>query len=413
VALNKHLVTLLKLVLVAGLMWFAFQQVPFDDHIRYRAAPDGDKLGEILEEVVVDIEGHWQAEPVRATVGPERAERTFARGPQPDGRHLEVVPGFLTYWRNLDVLLFVLGALCYFLTALVSGTRWWWLLRVNGTDVSLFETLRFTWIGIFFNSVMPGSVGGDLVKALYIMKRCPGHRVQVLVSVIVDRVLGLASLALLGAVVVLFALEREAFSDLALAIWGVMGAVALVGVIAFSKRLRSLVRLKALLERLPKRLGHVLRLVDQAVFFYRNHKGVITASLLAGVANHVLAVLSVVLIGNALGVGLPTFDYFVLIPIINIVSAVPIAPNGWGLGEYMYGYLFGLAAPAGAQEVMTTRGIALSVLYRLHLTLWSLLGGLFVLFEKDRVTKADIAREAALEAEDDRRDAVDPSAPSR
>lgn len=396
--MKKTLITLLKLAMVAGLMWYAFRQVPFDDQIRYREAPHGETPGKILEEIVVDIEGHWQEDPVRATVGAEQVERTFVRGKQADGRYLEVVPGFLTYWRNLDVLLFVIGALCYFLTAIVSGTRWWWLLRVNGTGVSPIETLRFTWIGIFFNCVMPGSVGGDLVKALYIMKRCPGHRVQVLVSVIVDRVLGLASLALLGAIVVLFAIDR--FGNLALAIWGVMLGVALVGVVAFSKRLRSLVRLKSLLERLPKRLGHVLRLVDQAVFFYRNHKMVIVASLVAGVANHVLAVLSVLLIGNALGVGMPAFEYFVLIPIINIVSALPLAPNGWGLGEYMYGYLFGLAAPPGAKEVMATRGIALSVLYRLHLTLWSLLGGLFVLFEKDRVTKADIEREEQLEQEE-------------
>ncbi len=399
--MNKKVVGALKLVLVAGLMVIVFWHVPFTDRIVYRLPAVGDAEAKIVEQLVVDIEGDWRAEPVRATVGPEHIERLFARGRQSDGRTLEVVPGFLTYWRNLDVLLFVLGALCYFLTALVSGTRWWWLLRVNGTDVSLLETLRFTWIGIFFNTVMPGSVGGDLVKALYIMKRCPGHRVQVLVSVIVDRVLGLASLALLGAVVVLFALDR--FGDLALAIWGVMGAVALVGVIAFSKRLRSFVRLKALLERLPKRLGHVLRLIDQAVFFYRNHTWVITASLLAGVANHILAVLSVVLIGNALGVGMPTFEYFVLIPIINIVSALPLAPNGWGIAEGMYGYLFGtygavyLGAVPGAKEVMATRGVALSVLYRLHLTLWSLLGGLFVLFEKDRVTKADIQRETELE----------------
>lgn len=407
--MNKTVVTLLKLVLVAGLMWFAFRQVPFDDHIHYTVEVAGETKPKIVEDLVVTIEGTWQAEPVRATVGPERAERTFARGRQPDGRTLEVVPGFLTYWRNLDAVLFVLGAACYFLTALVSGTRWWWLLRVNGTDVSLFETLRFTWIGIFFNTVMPGSVGGDLVKALYIMKRCPGHRVQVLVSVIVDRVLGLASLALLGAVVVLFALDR--FGDLALAIWGVMSGVALLGMIAFSKRLRTFVRLSVLLERLPKRLGHVLRLVDQAVFFYRDHKMVIGASLLAGVANHVLAVLSVVLIGNALGVGMPTFEYFVLIPIINIVTALPIAPNGWGLGEYMYGYLFGLAAPPGRAAIMATQGIALSVLYRLHLTLWSLLGGVFVLFEKDKVTRADIDRETALEEAEDRNDDDEGMAP--
>lgn len=407
-ALNKTVVTILKLALVAGLMVFVFWQIPFTDRVITRQGET------IVEERAVNIVGSWQADPVQVLVD-GGAKLTVARGPQPDGRSVEVVPGFLTYWHNLDPLLFGLGAFCYFLTALIAGTRWWWLLRVNGTDVSLRETLRFTWIGIFFNTVVPGATGGDLIKALYIMKRCPGHRVQVLVSVIVDRVLGLGSLAMLGAVVVLFALDR--FSDLALAIWGVIGGVGMLGLIAFSKRLRQLVRLKWLLERLPHRLGHILKLVDQAVFFYRDHKWVIAASLLAGVGNHVVSVLSVVFIGQALGVGMPTFEYFVLIPVINIVTALPIGPNGWGVGETLYKYLFGTygaaqlaGVPAAvATETMGTRGVALSVLYRLHLTFWSMLGGLFVLFEKDRVTRADIDREVALE-EQEERDDVEPPA---
>ncbi len=402
--MNKRLLLVLKLVVVAALMWFVAQQITLTDRLVWR------QDDQVVEEQIVDIVGSWQANPIRFVRDGAGDEQSLLTGVQPDGRVLQVSPGFLTYWHSLDPLLFGLGALCYFLTALVAGARWWWLLRVNGTDVSLWETLRFTWIGIFFNNVIPGATGGDVIKALYIMKRCPGHRVQVMVSVIVDRVLGLASLALLGAVVVLFALDR--FGTLALAIWGVIAGVGLLGLLAFSKRLRSLVRLKSLLERLPHKIGHALRLVDQAVYFYRGHKLVITASLVAGVGNHVLSVMSVVFMGEALGVGMPVFEYFVLVPIINMISAIPVMPNGWGLGELLYQNLFATyGAPylphvADAREVMGTRGFALSLLYRLHLIAWSLLGGVFVLFEKDKVTRADIEREAELEQREDA-DAVD------
>jgi len=414
-AVNKAVVTLVKLALVAGLMWYVFRQVPFQDRIVYRQGEQ--EVGQ----VDIQILGSWKAQPVQYTVGDAPAVQTITGGAQVDGRNAEVVPGFLTYWSDLDPLWFALGALCYFITALVAGARWWWLLRVNGTDVSLAEALRFTWIGIFFNMVFPSATGGDVVKAVYIMKRCPGHRVEVLVSVIVDRVLGLGSLALLGAVVVLFALDR--FGQLAAAVWGVIGLVGLIGVIALSKRLRQVVRLKWLLERLPTSIGHKLKLVDQAVFFYRDHKMVITASLLVGVVNHVISVLSVVLIGEAIGVGMPPLEYFVLIPIINIALVLPVAPNGWGWGEAIYKYLFGTyGAPhlpgvpvAVAIETMGNRGVALSVLYKLHVICWSLLGGLLVLFEKDRVTKADIDREVELEeheaGQQDRDDDVEPPAP--
>lgn len=400
--MKKHLVTVVKLLLVAALLWFAFRNVDFEDRLAFI---EGSK---VTAEEVVTIRGPWNVDHVAIVRNGQENAEEVQRGPLPDGRNLDVRPGFLTYWRNLDPWLFTLGAFCYFLTVLIAGARWWWLLRVNGTGVTLGETLRYTWIGVCFNTVMPGSVSGDLIKAIYIMKRCPGHRVPVLVSVIVDRVLGLASLALLGGIVVLFALDR--FGEMAIAIWGVILGVGVVFLVAFSRRIRQLIRLNALLNSLPHKLSHLLRLVDQAVYFYRDHGGVILGSLATGIVNHVISVLSVMFIGQALGVGMPPLEYFALIPVINIISAVPLTPNGWGIGEAVYRHLFGqYGAPyvahaanlTEAAATMGTRGVALSILYRIHLAGWSLLGGLFVLLEKDRVTRADIEREVQLEERDE------------
>ncbi|MBK8101187.1 MAG: flippase-like domain-containing protein [Planctomycetes bacterium] len=398
-------VKVLKLLLVAALIGYVCWRVHWEDRLVFSRGADPQNAV-VERELVGDLVGSWQTETVSFQEVDASVPVQWRRGAQQDGTDLDVVPGLITYWKNLHVGWFAAGAFCYFLTVLIAGTRWWWLLRVNGMNVTLGEALRFTWIGTFFNNVMLGATGGDVVKAIYIMKRCPGHRVPALVSVIVDRVLGLASLAILGAVVVLFALDR--FGWLAGAIWGVMGGVLLLGLFAFSKRLRQLIRLKDLLEKLPHKISHLLKLVDQAVFFYRGHKRTIAMSLLAGVGNHVISVLSVVFIGDALGVGMPWMEYFVLIPVINIVSALPVAPNGWGWGEALYQQLFAeygkpylAGMVANPAQTMGTRGVALSVLYRLHITFWSLLGGLLVLFDKNRVTRADIAHEADVEATED------------
>ncbi|MCB9878547.1 MAG: flippase-like domain-containing protein [Planctomycetes bacterium] len=410
--MKKRLLGIVKLLLVAGLMWFVLSRVQFEDRLVWLGGENGAK--EIRSEAV-EIVGQWQHDPVsyRLATDPTAQVREAERGTtDTDGNSLDIRPGFLTYWRNLDPLLFGLGALCFCFTVLIAGARWWWLLRVNGTDVTLGETLRFTWIGVFFNTVVPGATGGDLIKALYIMKRCPGHRMQVTVSVVVDRVLGLGSLAVLGAIAVLFALDR--YTQVALSIWGVIVGVGLLGVVALSRRLREMVRLKWLLHRLPPKLRHLLQLVDRAIFFYRDHTWVITASLLAGVLNHLVAVGCVLMIGLAIGIPIPAYEYLVLVPVINIVTAIPLAPNGWGIGEMIYGYLFSTycavhmppdtANPAAA---MATMGVALSILYRLMLSGFSLIGGLFVLFEKDRVTRDDIDREVALEEREEREERAD------
>ena len=183
--------------------------------------------------------------------------------------------------------------------------------------------------------------------------------------------------------------------------------VALMGVVAFSRRLRDLVRLTWLLNRLPQKLRGMLQMVDRAIFFYRDQRLVIVASLIAGMANHVLSVLCVVMLGKAIGVGMPTFEYFVFVPVINILSAVPIAPNGWGVGEVMYGYLFaehGASLPAAGRPMPRPRCARAASRCRSStdwcLTSFSFLAGLLLLFEKDRVTKEDIDREVALEEEE-------------
>jgi glycosyltransferase 2 family protein len=245
---------------------------------------------------------------------------------------------------------------------------------------------------------VPGQTGGDLIKAVYVMKRCHANRPAALVSVIVDRVMGLGSLSLLAAGAVLFYLDDPEFRFLALAIWGVLLLVLLLGIMAFSRRIRSLIRLTALLQKLPGGFRNILERVDQAVFFYRGHKLAMSLWMLGGMGSHVINVLCVYFIGEALGMGVSLADYYVLVPVILIVSAVPIGPNGWGVGELMFGYLFPkYAASLATATVMFTRAVSLSLLYRIHLTLWSLLGGLILALTKDRVTRQDVEDQVALE----------------
>ncbi len=390
---SKRWLGLLKLCLVVGLITYVFTTIHWQD--RY-------VQGEL--ELTGDIIGHWDAQDVKFLVDGDSEPRTLAAD-------AEVSPGMLTYWSNMHLGLFALGAFCFLVSLITAAIRWWWLLRVNRLDISRMDALRYTWIGLFCNNFVPGQTGGDLIKAIYVMKRCSGDRVAALMSVIVDRIMGLGSIALLAGLAVLFSLgednpNREDFFTLALAIWSVLGLVICLGVVAFSRRIRRLIRLSTLLRMLPGKFSHLLERVDQAVFFYRSHLLGMVMWLLAGMGNHVFSVLSYYFVGQALGVGMELADYFVLMPVILIVSAVPIAPNGWGVGEAMFGYLFGKFGTvhlvhAQAESIMRTRGVALSVLYRIHLTLWSLVGGLIMVFSKDKVSKEDIQAEVAQEELDE------------
>ena len=394
--MKRRLVPVVKLALLAVLIAWVVSNIQWRDRVVRT-----DAAAVVVEQLDGRIVGPWDVS--RIVIDADSGRHAFGVGPQADGGIVAVTPGLATYFLHLDKLWFALGALGYLVSMVVAASRWWWLLAKNDITLRFHEALRLTWIGVFFNNFVPGQTGGDLVKAVYIVRRSPGRRVQAAMSVVVDRVLGLASLALLGAIVVLFDLER--FAMLGLGIWAVLLAVTGLGVFAFSRRLRRSFGLDALLRRLPPKMSEPLMKVDAAVFFYRGHKPGICVWLLVGSLNHVVTVASFYCMGEALGIGVPPLEYFVLVPIALIASAVPIAPNGWGYGELLFGTLFGkfAAVHVGAgvpdpEAVMRTRGIALSVLYRLHTTLWSLVGGVLLLTDRHRVTKAEL--DAARESND-------------
>ena len=91
---------------------------------------------------------------------------------------------------------------------------------------------------------------------------------------------------------------------------------------------------------------------------------------------------------EALGVGISITDLFFIVPVASVIQGIPIAPAGWGIGEAAYGTLigkFGASALPGvpdAEQVMRTRGVALSVLHRVHVAIWSLIGGIAMLIDR-------------------------------
>ena len=75
-----------------------------------------------------------------------------------------------------------------------------------------------------------------------------------------------------------------------------------------------------------------------------------------------------------------------VVPIIMIISALPIAPAGWGVGDAAFAYFYEAAGTTA------DLALALSFAYRLTATLLSLLGLPFLLMDRKQVLS--VAKEA-------------------
>ena len=276
----------------------------------------------------------------------------------------------------------------FFIFIVAINSRWWFLLRANGLGVRFIEAQKFGWIGLFFNNVMPGATGGDVVKAVYIVRRCSGDKVRAVVSIVVDRILGVVSLLVVGSLASLLAMDR--FPVFASTMWLTGLGVLVFCFLLISPTLRRLLFFDALVAKLPEKLGAIIRDLDAAVLHYRGHLLGIGGWILASPVIYTLLVGSLFCMSEALGVGIGIADLFFIVPVASVIQGIPIAPAGWGIGEAAYGALIGkfgavsLPATVDAEQIMRTRGVALSILHRIHVVAWSLLGGLLVLLDRKR-----------------------------
>ena len=390
---GKQLLNLAKLLIFASLMLFVVMRISFRSYAAPHAAAEGPGTRVDLRHIDNTTKSFdWQGEEVVLDVVKGEQGTSWR---DREGRRWRLTVGFLHRLAHMDLTLLFLGALAYFLCASFSSLRWRWLLTANGLSVSIFEAWRLTWIGIFFNNVVPGLTGGDLIKAYYIARHT-GKKTVPILTVIVDRILGLAALATLALIVVLWNLGHfSRASQSGYIIWGipaVLAVVAFITVLFLSRRIRRALHLSALMRRLP--FSGLLMQIDSALTFYRTRKLALTFWFIASVANHLLSTGFIVVLGIAMGLRIPLADYFVLVPVINIASAAPIAPAGWGVGEALYDFCFTRFSVLGPGE-----GAGLSAVSRVVITVLSLLGGVLLLGMKDRVSTRVIEEEMHQEDE--------------
>ena len=96
----------------------------------------------------------------------------------------------------------------YGIMLLLGAYRWQTLLKAQNIHISFKNVCRLQFIGFFFNLVVPGAVGGDLVKMGFAVRRAPNQKTETVFSILVDRIVGLLGLFIVAAISVIVAFDR-------------------------------------------------------------------------------------------------------------------------------------------------------------------------------------------------------------
>ncbi|MCX6112276.1 MAG: lysylphosphatidylglycerol synthase transmembrane domain-containing protein [Proteobacteria bacterium] len=281
--------------------------------------------------------------------------------------------------------LIILSFLIMLIAIFVTFYRWKLLLKGQDIILDNKEIISLGFIGIFFTSVLPGAVGGDIIKGVYIAKKVKGRKISSVLTVLLDRIIGLAALIIICAVGLLMnikvVLQNGALRSLGMIILISLLAIIIMTSFGLSRRIRQNVFFNNLINKLP--LSNFLNKIYDAFHAYRYKHKYLTYALLLSFVNHALNITIFYLIALALGFDqLGIFSYFFIVPLGLITMAIPITPAGIGIGQAAFLKLF-----EWSLGTKTTIGADTITIWQVIFILISFVGSAFYIAYKKEESK--------------------------
>ncbi|NLB55287.1 MAG: flippase-like domain-containing protein [Lentisphaerae bacterium] len=281
-----------------------------------------------------------------------------------------------TTMRNANLLPLLPFFLFLFLNSLLSSLKWRLLLGADKIKVSFPRLLKSYLVGTFFNLFLPSSIGGDAYR-IYSIGRHTEKMSQSFASVFIDRLSGFLALGIIGLIASIIELSRSDGLKLILVPAALLIALATAVVIAFNPpfarsifntfRLNKIVRLNSLFE---KSLN--------SFTVYRNKPKMLVKIMILSFVFQMIAACSIFILSKSIQLEIPLAMFFIYVPIITVLEAIPLTIFGLGFRDAGYSMFF---KHVGIAEFEKTAA-AMCLLYVASTLLYSMIGGVIFLLER-------------------------------
>jgi uncharacterized protein (TIRG00374 family) len=269
--------------------------------------------------------------------------------------------------KSVDLLVRTnIGAVTLALIVLAIQTgfailRWHRILIKKEMHIPMKRSARYFWLGLFFNQVLPSSIGGDAVRGYCLVR--DGQSVgRATLSVLLDRVLGMVGLVMLIALAMPYAMNLINVPEMQ---WGMVfallavisGLVSILFMDIFTKKFTDWRVMKSLTT-----------LTSDARQLLASQQGLwlIVLSVLV----HLLSIVVVGMLSWALAIRVDWTALAVIVPIATLLMTVPLSIAGWGVREGV------MVVGLGYVGIAAEEALALSILYGLSMLMIALPGGL-------------------------------------
>jgi len=254
---------------------------------------------------------------------------------------------------------FFLSALIMYLGGqIISAYKWSVLAEPLNFKRPFPIFVSFYFIGMFFNLFMPGSIGGDLYRAA-LLAGLEKSRRRAAYSVLAERYTG--GIALLS------------FCALAVGIYFRSSLPAILSTLIFALLAIGwffLLTLPLWEKIFPwiQKLAQKFNLEDFTIYW--KHPAKLLWVLVLSFLFQSINILTVALLGMSININVPLLSYFFIVPIVDLLSILPISISGLGIRESGYVLIFKFLG------VEPSKGLACGLLVLAITIICGILGGI-------------------------------------
>ena len=281
------------------------------------------------------------------------------------------LPTVFQYLKEVKLFYFVTAVGLFFIALIPIAFRLRFVVQVHGTKLPVAAAYYVNLIALFFNNVLPSSVGGEMMKAYYLYKNSR-NSVSVFSAVFVDRMFGLVTMLLISISTIFFFDSAQGSHKIMGTIVMLAATTITLGIFMFNKKIvDTLCQLH--IPLLPLIFIEKIREIYRAMYEYREHKGIFGKCIALTVMGQTLFIIANFLLARSLAIEIPLAFFFFFVPILLIMGVAP-SVNGIGVREATFlFYLTEFATPEKA--------LALSLLTTFFMILVGMIAGIVYAFK--------------------------------
>lgn len=278
--------------------------------------------------------------------------------------------------RALDPVLATATLALFVFQSVIAALRWNAALGAIGRPLSFRRSFVLCYIGAFFNQALPSAVGGDAVR-MYKAYRDGLELGTAINGVMLDRISTVVALVFL-----VFFLQPLLLAKIDIGTAEYLFPLLSLGAVVGLGLLMVLDRMPERLRRwkVVRGLAH-LATDTRRLFLRPRHAG---PSLFFSVVGHLNISFAVWVLAKALGIETTILDCLVMVPLVILITTLPISIGGWGVREGAMVGAFGLVG------VPAESALVLSILFGLSAMVTALPGGVLWLLEGGRRETMDM-----------------------